>query len=105
MMNPQHIVDIGKSAATEQLKNVGWDQIMAGEQVPSPVDIIAVRGNQKLLVSITPTVYPKQPEEMADHLKDQIVQMAQNHKAKAYQAKVVLNQDMTSINRMSWKKL
>jgi hypothetical protein len=105
MMNPKQIVDIGKSAATEQLRSRGWDQIMSGDQVPSPVDIIAMHNNQKLLISVTPTIYPNQPQEMPTELKNQLMKMAQDNQAKAYQAKVVLNQDMTSISRMSWKKL
>jgi hypothetical protein len=105
MMNPKEIVDIGISAATEQLKNRGWSNIIAGDQVPSPVDIIAVHNNKRMLVSVTPTILPKEPEDMANVLKDQIISMARENNADAYQAKVVLNQDMRSIEKMSWKKL
>ncbi len=84
---------------------MGWGQIRSDDHVPSPIDIIAIHNDKKLFVSMAPTIHPNQPQEMKGELRDHLVNMANENQADAYLAKVILNQDMESINRMSWKKL
>ncbi|MGA1819645.1 MAG: hypothetical protein ACMUHU_01410 [Thermoplasmatota archaeon] len=104
-MNPQEIVNNGKRVVEDQLKNIGWSQIMTGEQVPPPIDVIAAHKGKKLLISISPTIQPKEPENLDPQQESQLKSMAMQNNADPYQVKVQLTPDMTRVNKVLWRKL
>jgi hypothetical protein len=105
MMNPNEIVNLGKRMVSEQLKQVGWEQVKADDQVPNPVDVVAMKGNKSILVAVTPTVHPKVPEQIDQQMLGELKTLAAQSNADTYQAKVVIAPDMTRATSISWRKL
>ena len=105
MMNPKEIVNTGKRVVESQLKNTGWSHVMTGEQVPPPVDVIAAHKGKKLLISITPTIQPKEPQTLDENKAQQLKSLAVQNGADPYQVKVQLTPDMTGVAKVSWLKL
>jgi len=104
-MNPNEIVKLGKRTVGEQLKQVGWGQVRMGDQVPNPVDVVAMQGNSSLLVAVTPTVHPGVPGQIDRQKLDELKRLAAQSNAETYQAKVVIAPDMTKVTKISWRKL
>jgi hypothetical protein len=105
MMNPNEIVNLGKRIVSEQLKKVGWEQVRADNQVPNPVDVVAMKGNKSILVAVTPTVHPKVPGQLNQQMLGDLKRLASQSNADMYQAKVVIAPDMTRATSISWRKL
>jgi hypothetical protein len=105
MMDPKEIVNTGKRLVVNQLKNNGWNQVMVDENVPPPVDVIAVHKNKKLLISVTPTIQPKEADNIDSHRADQLRSMAAQNNADPYQVKVQLTPNLTGASKVSWLKL
>jgi hypothetical protein len=105
MMDPKEIVNTGKRVVANQLKNTGWSQVRMDENVPPPVDVIAAHKDKKLLISVTPTIQPKEAQSIDAQRAQQLRSMAAQNNADPYQVKVQLTPNLTGVTKVSWLKL
>jgi hypothetical protein len=102
------VVEIGQAGerfAVQALKNERWTIDVWNTQAPGSTDIEAHSGPSKILVQVKSAIFPNEPTSLSSDEERNIKSRATRIGAKAYEARVHLNSNLTLKNEIQWKVL
>jgi len=95
----------GEQFAVQALKREGWTVDVWNTQAPGSTDIEAHSGSSKILVQVKSAIPPNEPSGLSSDEERNIKSRATRINAKAYEARVYLNSNLTLKSEIKWRTL
>lgn len=98
------IIQAGKDAVTNYLLSTGWEIKKEEADTKEDVDIEATKNSTTILIKVQAAVLPDEPKSLSDTKVKQLIDIASEKGAKAYVAKVILDNELIP-KKINFKKL
>ena len=104
MNNSFKIRQAGKNAVTNYLISTGWELKKQEADTKDDVDIVASKNSTVVIIKVQAAVLPEEPKNLSDTEVKKLNERASEIGAKAYEAKVILDDELNP-KKINFKKL
>ena len=94
----------GKNAVTNYLISTGWELKKQEADTNDDVDIVASKNSTVVIIKVQAAVLPEEPKNLSDAIMKELIDKAYKIGAKAYEAKVILDDELNP-KKINFKKL
>lgn len=98
------IKNAGKNAVTNYLISTGWELKKQDEDTNEDVDIVATKNGTVVIIKVLVAVLPEEPKSLSEAIMKKLIDKALKIGAKAYEAKVILDDELNP-KKINFKKL
>ena len=104
MNNSLKIRKAGKNAVTNYLISTGWKLKIQETNIIDAVDLEASKNSSIILIKVQVAVFPDEPKSLSDTKVKELNDRASEIGAKAYEAKVILDNELNP-KKINFNKL
>jgi len=104
MNNSLKIRIAGKNAVTNYLISTGWKLKKQEVDANDDVDIVASKNSTVVIIKVQAAVLPEESKNLSDAIMNKLIDKAHKIGAKAYEAKVILDDELNP-KKINFKKL